>query len=92
MAAFGAKYPCFAPFAEEETDAALPTYEGGVVLGELNSANCTVTLASGQIEGDDIIVEQISEISSADIPMETVDMLDNVTAVVYGAEYDEQTG
>lgn len=86
MAGFGAQYPCFAPFATDETDTAAPTYENGVVLGELRSANLTVTMASGEIEGDDRLVEKVEEISSAALPIETVDMTDDVAEAVYGSK------
>jgi len=91
MAAFGACYPIFAPFAADETDSAAPTYGEIKVLGELVNANRTVVLASGEVYGDDKIVEQVSEFVSADIPMETVDMLDESAAVVYGATINETT-
>ena len=84
MAGFGAMYPCFAPFAADETTTAMPTYSGGVVVGELISANMTVTLASGEIWGDNKKIESISEFASAAIPMETVDMVDASAEVIYG--------
>lgn len=84
MAAFGALYPCFAPFAKPETADAMPEYKKGVVLGELVSANMTVTNASGEIWGDNKKVESISEFASAAIPMETVDLLDDAAEVIYG--------
>lgn len=85
MAAFGAQFPCFAPFATEETDTTMPTYSPGVTIGELVSANLTITLANGEIWGDDKKIENVNEFASGAIPMETVDMLDSVAEVVYGA-------
>ena len=84
MAGFGAKNPCFAPFAADETTAAIPTYSGGVVIGELVAANLTVTLAAGEVWGDNKKIESISEFASGAIPLETVDMVDEVAEVVYG--------
>jgi len=84
MATFGAKHPCFAPFAGEETSTALPSYEGGVVIGPLVSANLTVALASGEIYGDDIKQEQMNEFASGSLPLETVDIEDTVKAKIYG--------
>ena len=59
MAKFGAKHPCFAKKAGQVAGQ-LPTYEAGVVLGKLVSANVTVTNASGELFADDAKVEQMS--------------------------------
>lgn len=84
MAKFGAKYPCFAPFASEPENAH-PTYGTGVRIGKLVAANLTVNLASGELYADDELSEQLSEFASGTLPMETDDILDNVAGVVYGA-------
>lgn len=89
MAAFGAMYPCFAPFAAPETEKAMPTYKKGVVIGELVSANMTLTLASGEIWGDNKLIEQVNEFASGSIPMETVDMLDEVAEAIYGVTVED---
>jgi len=79
MAKLGAQYPCFKP-----DDAGK-----GVVIGNLVTANLTVTLASGEIFGDDRMIEQLSVFSSGSLAMETVDMLDEVAAVVYGCTIED---
>lgn len=93
MAAFGAQYPVFAPFKEAEKDTGMPVYDPAkkVTLGELVSANMTVALATGEIWGDDKQIENVSEFASASIPMETVDMVDEVASVVYGAQVVDQS-
>lgn len=87
MAKFGAKYPCFAPFATEPENG-MPTYQSGVPIGKLVSANLTVNLASGEQYADDMLDEQLSEFSSGSLPMETNDMTDDVAAIVYGAKLE----
>ena len=74
MAGFGANYPCFQP-----------TGKAGVVIGGLVSANLTANLASGELYADDRLAEQISEVISGTIAMETDDMTDEVASIVYGA-------
>ncbi len=57
----------------------------GVVIGGLVSANLTANLASGELYADDRLAEQISEVISGTIAMETDDMTDEVASIVYGA-------
>ncbi len=87
MAQFGAKYPCFAPFAATDAEPAnaLPKYGKMVTVGRLVAANLTVNLATGELFADDALTEQVSEFASGNIAMETDDMLDDVASVVYGA-------
>lgn len=74
MAGFGANFPCFQPYGK-----------AGVNVGKLVSANLTVNLANGELYADDTLAEQVSEVISGSIAMETDDMLDQVASVVYGA-------
>lgn len=92
MAYIGAQYPRFAPFAAEETDTAMPTYDKTnlVILGELVGANLTVTNASGEQHGDDKLVEKIEQFASGAIPMETTDLSDASATVIYGNEVVDQ--
>lgn len=85
MAAFGAKYPCFAPFSGEEPAGALPVYDKMVVIGGLVSANVTINLASGELYADDALAEMASEFASATIAMETDDLIDEVESVIFGS-------
>lgn len=87
MAKIGCKYPCFAPIATEPA-ASLPTYSSGAVIGSLVSANRTVQLASGKLYGDDDVVESIDEFMSGNIAMDTDDMEDAPTALIYGCAVD----
>lgn len=79
MAKIGACYPCFK--AEEA--------QTGVVLGKLVSANLTINNASGELPADDTIAEKLTEFASGSIAMETDDMLDEVTQVIYGCKAEE---
>lgn len=91
MAAFGAKYINFAPI-KSEPDTGLPTYETKVNLGELVKAELTVNLASGEIYGDDRLVEKVEEFSSGALAVEVVDMTDEIESKVFGSNYDSETG
>lgn len=85
----GAKYPCFAPIATEPEDA-LPTYSTPItVIGELISANLTITLASGELHSDDALNLKVSDFVSGQVAM-TTDGLDNEPAeAIYGATAEE---
>ncbi len=89
MAAIGAKYPCFAPFAQPETEYAPPTYAGGVVIGEMVTGSMTPNMASAEAWADDMLIESVNEVGSATIALETLDILDDVASVVYGAEVSD---
>ena len=80
MAGFGANYPCF--MAEGKRT--------GVVVGKLIAADLTVNMASGEVYGDDALVEQLSEFASGSIAMETDDMEDSVASEIYGCKVSGQ--
>lgn len=91
MAGFGAKLPYFCP-AVDEPDGAFPKYSGQPVrIGRLIKADLSVTLASGELDADDVVAESVSEFSSGSIAMETDDMVDEVAVVVYGATEEDGT-
>lgn len=75
MAKYGAKHPCFCPAGGV-----------GVVMGELVSANLTVTLASGELWSDDALNIRVEDFASGALAMETDDMLPQVASVVYGCK------
>lgn len=90
MASFGAKNPYFCK-VKEEPEGALPTYEGEPVkIGRLVKADLTLQMASGKLHADDELAESVEEFVSGSIAMETDDMLDEVAAVVYGAEVEDK--
>lgn len=86
MAAFGAKYIKFAPIKTEPASGK-PTYEDAVYLGELVKAELTITLASGEIYGDDRLVEKVEEFSSGSLAVEVVDMTDEIESKVFGSTF-----
>lgn len=89
MAAFGAQYLCFAPFNGAETNLAMPTYGSGLELGPLVKADLTITLASGEIYGDDIKQEQVDEFAGGSIAIETTDLSDEGKMTLYGLNETE---
>lgn len=91
MAAFGAKYIKFAPIKTEPATG-MPTYDEPVLLGELVKAELTINLASGEIYGDDKLVEKLEEFSSGSISVEVTDMTDEVESKVFGSAYDSEKG
>lgn len=74
MAKIGAKYPAFKP----------NNAVSGIILGRLNAANVTLNSASGEIWGDDIRAEYLSEFSDGSIAMETTNLSDENATVVFG--------
>lgn len=90
MAGFGGEYARFAKFATEESSAAAPTYDAPVSLGPLVSGNLTVTNASGEQYGDNILQEKVDKFASGAIPMEVTDCPKASIAEVYGATYNEE--
>ena len=77
MAAFGAKYPRFAPNKTVSPEGVV-TYDEPVTIGALNKADLTVTMASGKVYGDNELQESIDEFVSGSIAMETTDMENTV--------------
>ena len=91
MASFGAKYPYFCPVAEEP-EGARPTYDTELIrIGKLVKADLTITMASGRLDADDQLAEAVDEFVSGSVVMETDDMADDVSAVVYGATVENGT-
>ncbi len=89
MAGFGGEYARFAKFATEETSSAAPTYEAPVSLGPLVTGNLTVTNASGELHGDNVLQEKVDKFASAAIAMEVTDCPKASLAEIYGATYDQ---
>ena len=90
MAGFGGgEYARFAKFATEETSTAAPTYDEPVGLGPFVSGNLTITNASGELYGDNVLQEKVDKFASGAIPMEVTDCPKASIAAVYGATYDE---
>ena len=89
MAGFGAEYARFARFATEETSSAPPSYESPVSLGPMVSGNLTVTNASGELYGDNVLQEKVDKFVSAAIAMEVTDCPKASLAEIYGATYDQ---
>ena len=89
MAAFGAKYPRFAPNKTVSPEGVV-TYDEPVTIGALNKADLTVTMASGKVYGDNELQESIDEFVSGSIAMETTDMEDEVAGKIYGATVVEK--
>ena len=74
MAKIGAKYPCFKSSAAS----------AGIVLGTLNQCNVTIQLASGEIYGDDRMVENYSEFSSGSAALESTHISDENATILFG--------
>lgn len=74
MAKIGAKYPAFKPNGAEH----------GIILGKLNKASVNITMASGELAGDDMIAEKYSEFSSGQIGLESTNISDDNAVLVFG--------
>ena len=84
MAGFGAKYPCWAPMATEPA-AAVPTYSAGQVLGKLVSASRSISNAEGELWGDDMRAEYLSEFASGTLDLSVTALTDAQLTALYGA-------
>lgn len=91
MPSFGAESPFFCPVAEEP-EGKRPIYSGDPVkIGRLVKADLSVTLASGKLFADDVMSESVDEFAGGSIAMETDDMIDSVSSIVYGVEVQDGT-
>jgi len=86
MASFGARKPQFAPIIGVGTTESPYEYDTKVMIGKMVSGNMTITTSSGELYANDALAEQVTEFVSASLPLETDDMLDAVSNVVYGAD------
>ena len=90
MAKYGTRYPVYAPF-DEETAAALPTYQTGKVLGKLASVNVSLNIPESEYYADDDIAEEVAEFVSGDGELECDNISDDNLAELYGAAKDQTT-
>ena len=74
MAKIGAKYPAFKPNGADH----------GIVLGKLNKASVNITMASGELAGDDQIAESYSEFYKGQIALDSTNISDDDAVVVFG--------
>lgn len=89
MAGFGGEYAGFAKFLTDETKEAAPTYDVAVGLGPFVSGNLTITNASGELYGDNVLQEKVDKFASGAIPMEVTECPKKSIAEIYGATYNE---
>jgi hypothetical protein len=92
MGKIGMRYPAWAPFATEPTNA-LPTYGAGFIVAEAVKADLNVEYAEGQQYGDDRLVEDVKEFSSGTIGFETTHLSLPQMGQMYGADMtDDELG
>lgn len=85
MATYGAKYIKFGPIKTEPADA-IPTYENGVQIAELQKLSDNPSYAEGKQYGDDRLVEYVSEFNEADVDIEVSDLDNKLQSSILGAE------
>lgn len=90
MSAFGLMDMRFAKFKADETEEAMPTYDAPLSLGPTATANMTVTTATAEDYGDNVLQVKISEFVSASIPAELNDCPKEALAATVGATYDAE--
>lgn len=91
MASIGLKHPVFAPIKQYNTGA-IPTYEGGTVVGKAVKADITYTTIEGVLYADDAIAEYDRKIQGVDISFEVDDMADMVKKTVFGYRLSTGSG
>jgi len=84
MASIGLAYPVWAKITGE-TASALPTYSAGFALGGAIKADLTITNATGQLYAENMLIEDVSEFSSATIALETDNLTLTAQAAIFGA-------
>lgn len=85
MAIYGARYIKFAPLKTEPADA-IPTYENGIQIAELQRLSDNPTYAEGKQNGDDRLVEYVNEFSEADVDVEVSDLDNQIQHTIFGAD------
>ena len=88
MATMGLKYVGWAKMATEPSNA-VPTYDTGLVIGKLVSANLAITYAEGQLDADDMVAEYIKEFSSGALTLEVDHISLQNQATLYGATIND---
>ncbi len=90
MARYGAKYIKWAPYQTADTSSAAPTYDGtkAIELSELTTANWTPTIASGQQYGNNMKVEEISQVTGGTLGLEIADLSEAARISLYGNKPD----
>lgn len=91
MAAYGTQYMRFAPMIMPEPETSMPTYGVQVSMGPLVTGNETVTLATADNYGDNVLQNKFNEVASAAIPAEVTQCPKASLALVYGAHLDPKT-
>lgn len=92
MAKIGAGHLCFAPWKSGGDATTAPTYENGVQLNKLASANLNITYSEGEYYADDEVAEEAREFLRGDLEVEIDRLAPAQAAVVFGSTYDEETG
>lgn len=90
MAVFGAQYIKAARITSEpEND--FPVYSNDAIqIGALVKADMSITLASGEIYGDNVLDEKVEEFVSGAIAIEVTDLADEKEAYIYGSTLSEE--
>lgn len=92
MAKYGAQYPYVAQIATEPAGA-LPTYKpDGRTIGKLNKLSLSLTMASGEIYGDDGLAEKVEEFVSGTGTLTTTDLTPEDYGYLTGAAVNGETG
>lgn len=91
MAAIGMQYIVAAPFAENQTEGALPVYGNGMILGRAVSASFTWRRNDAELYADDALAENDNAILGGDLDMTVAELLDDVYVALFGATKDETT-
>ena len=92
MASYGARYLQWAPFkasGADESEEAYPKYDAPLNLGALMAVTDSISLASGEVRGDDDVDSRVDEFESMTVDVDVVEMTGEVAAKVFGAALTE---
>lgn len=77
----------------QETTSALPTYATGKCIGAGIAADVTYNWASGELYGDDVLIEKVDEINSASCNVQTSFLSLDIMSDLYGSTLaDDELG
>lgn len=88
MASIGMRHLVMAPFAAEQTEGQLPTYESGVKLRAI-SATITLNRNESELYADDTLAERDNTLTGGDVDLTVAEVPDEAGAKLFGSEQDE---
>lgn len=91
MAVYGIEYPVFAKITAESANEA-PTYDTGHVIGALMKADISLTRASGEMYGDNVLIEAANDATGGTITLQVDELSSDALTGMVGYTGTESDG